>query len=194
MTRRILLIMTRQPQVGAVKTRLARHIGAVAAWRFQLGTLRSTCRNTRGPFWRSILLVTPDGARYRWPGGLSCIDQGHGDLGRRMRAGLTAFGRGVSVILIGSDIPAVTTPILRAAFQRLAASDVVFGPARDGGFWLIGLSGRRPLWRAFAGVTWSTPETLTQTLQNFRGRRVAFAATLSDVDDVSGWLSAKGVL
>ena len=91
------------------------------------------------------------------------------------------------VVLIGSDIPDVAASHIDAAFRLLGASDLVFGPARDGGFWLIG--GRRLPRGLFAAVRWSSPHALADTLRNVPPRwRVGRAATLDDVDDDTAYL------
>ncbi|MBM3514022.1 MAG: hypothetical protein FJX59_09930, partial [Alphaproteobacteria bacterium] len=111
MKRPVLLIMAKQPRVGAVKTRLARDIGAVAAWRFHRLTLAATVRTARAvPFWRTIIQATPDRVRWRQSFRARQINQGPGDIGERMCRGLTAFPRGTPVVLIGCDIPGVTVP------------------------------------------------------------------------------------
>ncbi|MDX2224426.1 MAG: glycosyltransferase [Rhodospirillaceae bacterium] len=194
MTRGVVFVMSKQPAVGAVKTRLAREIGAVAAWQFYVNTLRLVLRrNGRAPFFQTRLLLTPIRARWGWPRGLCRHDQGRGDLGARMLAGLTTAPRGTPVVVVGCDIPGITVDHLREAFRGLARADVVFGPATDGGYWLVGFSGRRPLWRPFAGVRWSTRHALADTTANLRGRKIAYAAPLRDVDDFSSWLLARGV-
>ncbi len=58
----------------------------------------------------------------------------------------------------------------------------MFGPAPDGGYWLVGLKRVPRLLAPFAGVRWSSPHALADTLANLDGLRVVFAATLSDVD------------
>ncbi|HQU11298.1 MAG TPA: DUF2064 domain-containing protein, partial [Acidiphilium sp.] len=63
----------------------------------------------------------------------------------------------------------------------LRGAQAVFGPAVDGGYWLIGLSGRRPA-DPFGGVRWSSEDTLADTLRNFRHHRVAMLRTLADAD------------
>jgi uncharacterized protein len=77
-----------------------------------------------------------------------------------------------------------------AAFRALRRADAVFGPAEDGGYWLVGLSPRRPA-RPFTAVRWSTVHALTDTLANFRDRRVAFLRTLRDVDTASDLRSLR---
>jgi glycosyltransferase A (GT-A) superfamily protein (DUF2064 family) len=64
----------------------------------------------------------------------------------------------------------------------------VFGPAEDGGYWLVGLGPRRPA-RPFAAVRWSTAHALADTRRNFHGRRIALLRSLSDVDTAADWAS-----
>jgi glycosyltransferase A (GT-A) superfamily protein (DUF2064 family) len=90
------------------------------------------------------------------------------------------FRRG-NVAIIGSDIPDANAADLRAAFRSLGSHDAVFGPAEDGGYWLVALGPRRPA-QPFVNARWSTPHALADTLRNFRGRRIALLRTLRDVD------------
>ena len=85
-------------------------------------------------------------------------------------------------IIVGSDIPAIKASDIARAFRLLGNADAVFGRAPDGGYWLVGLRRTPRLLAPFAGVRWSGPHALADTLGNLKGSRVAFAATLSDVD------------
>jgi hypothetical protein len=164
-----------------VKRRLARGIGQMAALRFYRGQLAATLRAARDPRWRTELATTPDHARARWPRTApraALVPQGHGDLGTRMARALARHRRAV---LVGSDIPGLARADLAAAFRALGRADAVFGPAEDGGYWLVGFGPRRPA-RPFAAVRWSTGDTLADTLANFAGRRVALLRALRDVD------------
>lgn len=116
------------------------------------------------------------------------MSQGEGDLGERMHR-LLAEGPRQS-LLIGSDIPGIRPRHLAAAFRKLAGADAVFGPAADGGFWLVGISKPNRL-KPFRSVRWSSRYALTDTLENFRGLRVAFAAELADVDTRSAYAAAR---
>ncbi len=86
------------------------------------------------------------------------------------------------VIVVGSDIPAMRPPHIARAFALLGRADAVFGPAQDGGYWLVGLKKSPKRLAPFAHVPWSTDAALTATLANLRGKIVAFAHELSDVD------------
>jgi glycosyltransferase A (GT-A) superfamily protein (DUF2064 family) len=113
------------------------------------------------------------------------LPQGRGDLGARMQRALRAFAP-APVVVVGSDIPDLAPRHVAAAFRGLAAADVVIGPADDGGYWLIGMRGARRLHRPFAGVRWSGPHALADTVAALGPQaRVAYAATLADVDDAA---------
>ena len=174
----VVIVFARAPRLGAVKRRQARGIGAMAALRFYRGQLAATLRAARDGRWRVELAVTPDHAPARWPCGIARVPQGQGDLGVRMGRALARHRRAV---LVGCDIPGLARADIAAAFRALGRAQAVFGPAEDGGYWLVGLGPRRPT-RPFAEVRWSTAHALGDTLANFAGRRVALLRTLRDVD------------
>ncbi len=192
MSRRGLLVLfARAPRLGAVKRRLAREVGNAAALRFHRAMLGSLARRLgRDRRWRTVLAATPDRARF--PSPLPRVPQGRGDLGQRMARALARHRRAV---LVGSDIPGVRAADVAAAFRALdGRADAVFGPAEDGGYWLVGLGPRRPR-DPFRGVRWSGPHALADTLANCRGRRVALLRRLRDVDDaadLAAWAGRAG--
>jgi len=176
------VVFARAPRLGAVKRRLARDIGARAALRFHLQTFGRLARALAADRrFRTVLAITPDRARFRQPVRLPRIGQGRGDLGQRMHRACARFPRG-RVAVVGSDIPAARASDLAAAFRALGRADAAFGPAQDGGYWLVALGPRRPA-RPFAGVRWSSEHALADTLRNFRDRRTGFLRTLRDVDN-----------
>jgi rSAM/selenodomain-associated transferase 1 len=180
------VVFARAPRLGAVKRRLARELGARAALRFHQQTLRRMLRKLRvARRFRVLLAVTPDRATARWPLHIARMPQGRGDLGRRMHRACRRFRTG-RVVLVGSDIPDLSGADIAAAFSALGRADAVFGPAADGGYWLVGLSPRRPA-RPFGAVRWSSEHALADTLANFRGRRVARLRTLRDVDTAADY-------
>jgi uncharacterized protein len=180
--KRHLILFARQPRMGAGKRRLTRDLGALAALRFErLMLARSLRLFGRDRRWSLRLAVTPDRDARAQP---NARPQGSGDLGVRMRRALAAAGPGPA-ILIGSDIPRLTPAHIADAFRLLGRHDIVFGPARDGGYWLVGCRHRPP---DFGRVRWSTAHALADTLANLpRGSSVGFAATLDDVDDGAGY-------
>ena len=197
-----LVIMVKVPQIGATKTRLAAGIGPLAAWRFYCNTtdqvIRRLGRHGLSSKWKTWLAVTPErltlGTRF-WPGGVQWIGQGRGDLGHRMAGPMLDLPPG-PVVLIGSDVPGIQPKHIDAAFDALEGNDVVFGPAEDGGYWLVGLK-RRPFIPGrlrpglFRQVRWSSARALEDTIAGLDSRyRVARISTLSDVDtaeDLRRW-------
>ena len=175
------IVFARAPRLGAVKRRLARGIGERAALRFHEAVLRRLLRAlTADSRFRTMLALSPHRASFRQPRRVGRIGQGSGDLGKRMNRVFRRFPR-QRVALVGSDIPEVNTADLARTFYALGRADAVFGPAEDGGYWLVALSPRRPA-RPFARVRWSSEHALSDTLANFVGRKIAFLRTLSDVD------------
>ncbi len=190
-----LIIFVKAPVAGAVKTRLAKGIGAGRA----AAVYRRLCATTitlaaQGP-WRTVLAVDPAtavrGLGNLWPVRLARIEQGRGDLGARMRRAVDAAPAG-PVVVIGSDAPALRARHIRAAFRMLGGADAVVGPAPDGGYWLIGLARRRGAAALFKNVRWSSGHALEDTLRSFPTTyRVARLVALADIDNADD-LAAAG--
>src|SRR5690606_22025805 len=144
-------------------------------------TLRRLAADRR---WETCLAVTPDRAidSPALPPGPRRLAQGPGDLGARMARALASVPPGPAV-LVGTDIPDMGAAHIARAFRLLGRHDAVFGPARDGGYWLVGLRRTPRFIDPFAGVRWSGPDALADTLANLRHRRVALLDPLEDVDD-----------
>lgn len=188
MRRNHLVVMLKEPRPGRVKTRLGRDIGMVgAAWWFRRQT-RRLLRRIEDPRWTLTLAVSPDfeGLQSRiWPAHLPRMPQGTGDLGARMGRVFRSMPPG-PVCVIGADIPGITPARIAEAFTALGRQDAVFGPAPDGGYWLVGLkrSAAVPA-TLFQGVRWSTAHALADTEASLGGARIAHVATLRDVDTVA---------
>ena len=184
-----LVVMAREPRIGQVKTRLARDIGLVEAWRFYSNMLNQTTLNLRDARWTCWLSLTPDASVLKpnvWPRGWNRMDQGCGDLGARIMAPMLDLPPG-PVVVVGSDIPAMRRQHIQAAFQSLGHADMVLGPADDGGFWLIGQRRRPRIINPFNDVRWSTEhaldDTLAGTFSDARHTRIKIIDTLWDVDN-----------
>ena len=196
---RHLLLFVKAPRLGAIKTRLAADIGMIEAWRFYrasvAGVLRRLGRDRR---WRCSLCVTPDrfaSTRGPWPPRAPRLPQGAGDLGARMERALNRMPPGPAII-IGGDIPDIEIGDIVQAFRELECRDMVFGPASDGGYWLIGAR-RRPLPRGlFNHVRWSSRHALADTLANLGpGCRTALVSEHEDIDhgdDYRRWRARTG--
>jgi rSAM/selenodomain-associated transferase 1 len=179
---RHLVIFARLPRLGTGKRRLAAHVGPVEALRFQRWALSSLIRRLgRDPRWTTWLAVTPSQGG-PWPAGIPVIAQPKGDLGLRM-AGVASMLPPGPVLIVGSDIPDIRPRHIAAGFAALGNHDAVFGPALDGGYWLVGLKRRPRFINPFDGVRWSTRHALADTLANLKGYRSTLIDTLDDIDD-----------
>ena len=193
--RRTLVLFVRAPRLGSGKRRLARDIGDVAAVQFERSMIALLLRRlAKDGRWRLRIVVTPDKARRRagcWCRGVESVGQGAGDLGIRMRRALETCPPG-PVVLVGADIPALDARHVAAAFRLLGSHGLVFGPAKDGGFWLVGARHPRRLPPLFERVRWSGPDALTDTLAGLPRRiKVGNADRLEDVDDRDAYRRLK---
>lgn len=182
-----LYVMVKVPVAGGVKTRLAAGIGSIEAARFYRNVTASVLRRVASDGrWTTVLAVSPDCAVNEsfWPASLPRVGQGRGDLGARMQR-LLDLGPGPN-ILIGSDIPEIQTHHVAAAFAILKHKKVVFGPAEDGGFWLVGSHGQFGAPRLFRKVRWSTEHALADSLTGL-GSHAGLAPMLADVDGEPDW-------
>jgi rSAM/selenodomain-associated transferase 1 len=186
-------VFARAPRLGAVKRRLAEDIGAMAALRFYRATLAATLRKlARDRRFDTLVAVTPDRVahgRPAWARGLKLVPQGRGDLGRRMERVMRRRPRG-RVAIVGSDLPDLTAADVAHAFRMLGQASACFGPAMDGGYWLVALAPRRPA-APFGIVRWSSEWALEDTLANFVGRQVALLRELRDVDTAADLLASR---
>ena len=187
-------IFVKAPVAGRVKTRLAADIGeGRAAALFRILCDRTIAEAMKGE-WKTVLAVDPPSAvaaASYWPKALQRIPQGKGDLGVRMKRVFDEAPPG-PVVIIGADAPGLRARHLREAFQSLKNADVVFGPAEDGGYWLVGLQRRKTAQLLFDGVRWSSSHALDDTLQSLpAGWTIAMLETLRDIDEASD-LEAMG--
>ncbi len=183
--RRQLVVMVKEPKPGRVKTRLGRDIGMTeAAWWFR-HQVAGLLRRLDDPRWHTVLAVAPDHAGLSsrvWPAHLPRIAQGPGDLGDRMGRLLRTLPPG-PVCIVGGDIPGLGPAHVARAFAVLGANDAVFGPAPDGGFWLVGMKRTTAVPATlFDGVRWSSQHTLADSLASLPGLRIGLGDTLNDVD------------
>lgn len=186
-----LYVFVRAPVLGAVKRRLAAGVGAVEALRFYRAETESLLRRVgRDPRWETVLAVTPDMSAdgvSPWPARIGRTGQGHGDLGARMGR-ILAGDPTAPVAIVGSDIPELGARHVESAFAALRGADLVFGPAADGGYWLVGRRPGAATRGLFDNVRWSSPHALADTRANVPPRRsVALLEALEDVDDAEAY-------
>lgn len=188
-----LLLFVKNPIAGRTKTRLAASVGhdkALDMYQMLLDYTRSQTDALVGVkrlLMYSEAIMKADG--WSDDGYQKMVQQGEG-LGERMtNAFANAFSDGgTKVIIIGSDCPGITTQILEKAFRALATSEVVIGPALDGGYYLLGMNAYYP--DLFMNINWSTERVAEQTRERAatQGLGVTELEPLSDVDTLEDWL------
>jgi rSAM/selenodomain-associated transferase 2/rSAM/selenodomain-associated transferase 1 len=203
-----LIVFTRFPEPGKTKTRLIPALGAKGAARLQrqmtehILATAATLSNRPGLNIEVCHEGGNTGLMQEWLGPqFSYRPQGPGDLGRRMaRAFEAAFqGSKGAAVIVGSDIPDISANIIQQAFEGLQKHDLVLGPARDGGYYLIGIKNSIPseIYSClFDDINWGTGKVFSQTVQKVRasGLRFSLLESLGDVDrpaDLHIWQAVK---
>jgi uncharacterized protein len=188
-----LIIFIRNPELGKVKTRLARTLGDAEALRIYHILLEKTrhaamdCEATRLLFY-SDFVDHPD----PWPSAsFQKMVQHSGDLGARMESAFqVAFESGAGkAVIIGSDCPELTGETLQQAFDLLDTTDFVLGPVPDGGYYLLGMKSLES--SVFYDMEWSTETVRAKTIEKIQavGKTFALLPMLSDVDTEADWRS-----
>ena len=180
------IVIAKEPVPGRVKTRLTPPFTADDAALLARAALADTlAAAAAAPLTRRVLAL--DGAPGDWlPAGFDVVPQRSGGLDERLAAAFadTHARLPLPMVLIGMDTPQVTPGLLVEAAQSLVSgeADAVFGPAADGGFWLLGL--RRPDRSLLAGVPMSRPDTGRHQMDRLTsaGLRVAMMPELTDMD------------
>ncbi|WP_222981759.1 TIGR04282 family arsenosugar biosynthesis glycosyltransferase [Flagellimonas meishanensis] len=180
----LLIILTRNPELGKCKTRLASKVGDAAAleiYKFLLQHTASITKDLQVEKW--LYYSEKIGVGDIWDPFLykKRIQQGE-DLGQRMmnafRDGFNAgFGK---IVIIGSDMFDLAQKDLEAAFDKLEKHDFVLGPAEDGGYYLLGMKSLRP--ELFKNKAWGGNTVLSATLKDMDGHNVYLLPERNDVD------------
>lgn len=175
--------------MGKAKTRLARDIGPVHAQRYYRAMTAQILRQVTDPRWDTVLYGAPKSAVGCVPAwsGVPQIAQPDGSLTPRLDQAFSGPRR--PVIVIGTDCPQVTASDIADAIKSLRKAPFVFGPAADGGFWLMGALAPTPF-GLFEQVRWSSEHTLSDLTQRLNAP-IATLRTLTDVDDGEGLAAWK---
>ena len=202
-------LLTRFPRLGEVKTRLSPPMGAEEARDLHDRLSRHALRCVRALVVtgeavaevRTDAAFAPAAREWLGPRDVAYRYQGEGDLGARIGLAFAqAFDRGAQrALVIGSDCPRLTGTHLRDALRRLEGADVVLGPARDGGYYLIGLrreTAHRALPILFTDMPWSTSDVLARTLElaENAGLSSTLLEELPDVDRPEDVADAEAAL
>lgn len=185
---KLLILLTKLPEAGNVKSRLAAEIGAEQAATVYEKLLRHTLQQMKLCSAYSLIALEGNPEIFTEKFGAWALEPQHGaDLGERMKAAFeSAFSKKhEQVVLIGGDCPEISSEILESAFEKLNANDLVLGPSYDGGYYLIGLKQSEP--SLFENMQWSHERVLEKTLRRAlnRGLSAALLPTLRDIDELA---------
>ncbi|WP_329430455.1 TIGR04282 family arsenosugar biosynthesis glycosyltransferase [Streptosporangium sp. NBC_01495] len=179
-----IVVIAKEPVAGRVKTRLTPPFSPAEAAALATAALADTLDAVAGAPARHRVLALRGGTGPWLPPGFAVLPQRGTGLDERLAAAFEDAHRArpLPVVLIGMDTPQVTPALLADAMAGLATRDAVFGPAADGGFWLLGL--RRPDPALLLGVPMSKPTTGAAQLSRLRaaGLSVGMLPLLRDVD------------
>ena len=183
MTKNLLIVFVKNIILGKVKTRLAKTIGDEGAFQIYselVGITEHETRQvnaTRHIYFSDVIIAS------RWENDAKFTQEGV-DLGERMKnAFLHGFQQGYdNIIVIGSDLPNISKEIIENGFEQLKNNDIVFGPADDGGYYLLGMSHMTS--SIFEDKPWSQSNLLEVTLEEIseQGKSVALLETMNDID------------
>jgi rSAM/selenodomain-associated transferase 1 len=189
MNREVVLVFQKNAILGKVKTRLASGMGELRAleiYKHLIQLTYSALEDVPVPVWTYFSDYIPESTH---PSVEKSLVQEGQDLGERMaNAFARSFESGMEkVVLIGTDCPTLQSNHLNEAFEALNYSDLVVGPATDGGYYLIGMNRRADY--LFEGITWSTSQVLSETLNvaSQHGLTTTLLHELDDIDTQEDW-------
>ncbi|TXD54044.1 MULTISPECIES: TIGR04282 family arsenosugar biosynthesis glycosyltransferase [unclassified Polaribacter] len=183
-SRNLLLIFTRNPELGKAKTRLAKTVGdetALEIYKFLLERTRDVSSevNSDKAVYYSVKIREND----IWDAKVYQKHQQVGEnLGIRMQ---NAFKNGFEagyqkVMIIGSDLYDLSSENIEKGFQELDTNDVVIGPAEDGGYYLLGMNSLQE--NIFINKEWGTESVRKDTLEDLKNKKVKLLAIKNDID------------
>lgn len=192
MTKELIIVFVKNIKLGKVKTRLAKTIGNQGAFDVYKALVKVTEEATTNLLADKRIYFSDAIVDTKWPNSYKAAQEGT-DLGERMK---NAFNKGFKdgyerIILIGSDLPDITEKHIESGFEKLKNNAAVFGPAEDGGYYLIGLSKMHDF--LFDNKPWSKTNLFEITLKELKENQVTFTTleTLNDIDTFEDLIASK---
>ncbi len=188
MNKNALIIIAKYPEKDTVKTRLKGLMPDDQRLELYVSLLNNTVKKLGAITGIDTLIAfAPDRAReYFTQFNVGLIPLHKGDLGIRMLEAFTAvFKSGYQkAALVGADIPDLSKSIILNAFDILSVNDLVYGPAEDGGYYLVGM--RELIKEVFESIPWSSDQTLKKSIEQAKrfNHSIGFTKTLSDIDTI----------
>jgi len=184
MSKNLVMIFTRNPELGKVKTRLAKTIGdksALKIYTFLLNHTKDVTQNLDCD--KTVYYSVKVRQNDIWDAAIyqKLLQEGS-DLGEKMfNAFKDSFFKGYKkVVIVGSDLLDLQEEHIKKAFIALDNNDVVIGPAQDGGYYLLGLNTLHS--QIFKNKKWGTSTVLQDTLQDLKKINVHLLKELNDID------------
>ncbi|WP_179374658.1 TIGR04282 family arsenosugar biosynthesis glycosyltransferase [Winogradskyella wichelsiae] len=182
MNKSLVIVFVKNIKLGTVKTRLAKTIGDYGAFDVYTELVKITEKATEALDFDKRIYFSNAVVDTQWKNEIKMVQSG-ADLGERM---LNAFKEGFAdgyekIVLIGSDLPDINSTHITKGINALNTSEVVFGPAEDGGYYLIGMSKLNT--SIFTNKPWSQPNLLKGTLQELHKNNVT-VSTLDILNDI----------
>ncbi len=179
-----LIIFARKPEEGKVKTRLAKTIGNEKTLQIYIKLLQHTRSVAKQIPCDSFVFLTEPTDDNFWEG-FFCEQQQGDTLGDKMKYAFEMlFTKGYEqCIIIGSDCPGLEKEIVEEAFLSFLENDVTIGPAKDGGYYLLGM--KKLINPLFQDKDWSTESVFTQTMEDVETLQLTYKLlpVLNDVDE-----------
>ena len=192
MTDALVIVFVKNLKLGEVKTRLAKTIGDVGAFEVYSELVGVTEKATQNLNCDKHIYFSNSISESHWPIESKAVQQGD-DLGEKMfNAFMDGFKAGYKkIVLIGSDLPTINSNHIMKGLDALDKTDSVFGPAEDGGYYLIGLKSMVP--QIFQNKPWSQPELLRTTIRELQNLNVSVSKleTLNDIDTYEDLIASE---
>jgi len=192
MSENLVIIFVKNIKLGQVKTRLAKTIGNQGAFDVYTELVQVTEEVTKKLTEHKRIYFSEAIVDNRWVNDKKYVQNGI-DLGERMK---NAFNQGFKdgykrIVLIGSDLPDITVTHINQGLVALKENDVVFGPAEDGGYYLIGQSKMNAM--IFKNKPWSKSTLLAETLNELKNNSITYTTlnTLNDIDTYEDLIASK---
>ena len=190
--KQLLIIFVKNIKLGKVKTRLANTIGDEGAFEVYTQLVQITEKATQTIDVDKVIYFSDTIINTKWKTVPKKVQSGN-DLGERMHnAFFDGFKQGYeSIVLIGSDLPEISKEIILNGFAALEKKEVVFGPAEDGGYYLIGMNALHPM--IFTNKPWSQPNLINSTLNELEINNIGFSLieTLNDIDTFEDLIASE---
>lgn len=192
---KLVIVFAKNPELGKCKTRLAKSTGDEKALEVYKELIKHTAKTlSKVKADRAVFYSEEIQHQDFWDARVFQKQvQTKGHLGQKMQAAFEwGFAQGYSKIcIVGSDLYDLQSSDVDKAFQELEQNDLVFGPAKDGGYYLMGMN--QFYEKAFQDKAWSTEVVLQKTLEDLQGLSIALLDTKTDIDTLENALEHEAL-